>query len=86
VAEMSEAPAKINLIEEAGMVLQVKGAWRGWKGRTVVELTDGSRWKQAEYYYEYYYAYRPEVRIVNHRMMVAGMSRDVRVRRVFSTS
>ena len=64
------------------MTRYVKGAWYGWKGQTVVELTDGTKWKQAEYFYEYLYAYRPEVVIDNNnQMMVAGMSRSVRVKR-----
>lgn len=64
------------------MTLQVKSSWRGWNGRTVVELTDGSKWKQDEYYYEYQYAYRPEAAVVGGAMIVAGMNRAVRVRRV----
>jgi hypothetical protein len=34
----------------------VKGAWKGWDGKTFVEMTDGSKWKQVEYHYEYHYA------------------------------
>lgn len=64
------------------VALHVKGSWNGWKGDTVVTLTDGSTWKQVEYYYEYLYAYRPEVAIVGGAMLVAGMNRAVRVRRV----
>lgn len=64
------------------MTLYVKGSWSGWKGDTAIELTDGSKWKQAEYHYEYRYAYRPEVTIVGGEMFVAGMNRGVRVRRV----
>lgn len=43
------------------MTRYVEGAWTGWNGTTVVKLTDGSSWVQAEYHYEYHYAYRPEV-------------------------
>ena len=32
-------------------------------GKTFVEMTDGSKWKQAEYHYEYHYAYRPEATV-----------------------
>lgn len=60
----------------------VNGSWEGWKGETLVEMTDGSIWKQAEYYYEYHYAYRPSATISGDKMMVDGMSRAVRVRRV----
>lgn len=64
------------------MTLFVSGSWSGWKGDTTVRLTDGSVWRQQEYYYEYRYAYRPEVKISHGQMMVAGMRRAVRVRRV----
>ena len=64
------------------MSTNVRGAWRGWSGHTVVELTDGSIWQQAEYHYEYRYAYRPAAVIASGRMTVAGMSRAVRVKRV----
>ena len=64
------------------MTRYVDGEWNGWNGDTVVELTDGSKWQQVEYLYEYRYAYRPEAMVGDGRMMVAGMSRAVKVRRV----
>lgn len=64
------------------MTRHISGAWTGWAGDTVVELTDGSKWKQVEYHYEYHYAYRPEVVIERDRMIVARMRRAVRVRRI----
>ena len=60
----------------------VSGSWSGWSGKTIVKLTNGSVWKQMEYYYEYHYAYRPDVTISEGLMHVAGMSRAVRVRRI----
>jgi hypothetical protein len=49
-----------------------------------VEMTDGSKWKQFEYHYEYHYAYRPEATVTNDGLMlVDGMGRAVRVRRVY---
>lgn len=60
----------------------VNGSWEGWKGETLVEMTDGSIWKQAEYFYEYHYAYRPSATISSGMMKVDGMSRAVPVRRV----
>jgi hypothetical protein len=60
--------------------MTVKGAWKGWDGKTFVEMTDGSKWKQAEYHY----AYRPEATVTNDGLMlVDGMSRAARVRRVY---
>lgn len=60
----------------------VQGNWEGWKGDTLVEMTDGSIWKQDEYLYEYRYAYRPNATIIDGKMLVDGMSSPVRVRRV----
>lgn len=64
------------------MKLHVEGSWSGWDGETIVELTDGSVWRQDEYHYEYHYAYRPEVTVANGKMQVRGMSRAIRVRRL----
>ena len=64
------------------MTLLVDGSWSGWDGDTVVQLSDGSVWRQDEYHYEYHYAYRPEVTLNNGEMQVAGMQRAVRVRRL----
>lgn len=60
----------------------IDGARQGWKGDTVVELSDGSKWEQAEYYYEYRYAHRPEVTLTGDLMLIDGMKRAVRVRRL----
>ena len=62
--------------------MQVDGTWEGWSGETIVQLTDGSVWRQGEYYYEYRYAYQPKVEITNSRMQVEGMRRPIRVRRL----
>lgn len=65
------------------MAPYVQGSWQGWKGNTVVELTDGSTWQQAEYHYEYHYQYRPEVFFLRDgRLLVDGMSRAIQVRRI----
>lgn len=64
------------------MTLHVDGSWSGWDGDTIVQLTDGSVWRQDEYYYEYHYAYRPEVVIASGKMSVKGTRRAVRVRRI----
>ncbi|WP_395658095.1 hypothetical protein [Nocardioides sp.] len=64
------------------MTLHVNGSWSGWSGETIVELTDGSVWKQVEYRYEYRYFYRPKVEVSSNKMLVAGLSRPVGVRRL----
>ena len=64
------------------MTLYVEGSWEGWSGETLVELTDGSVWRQEEYHYEYRYAYRPKVIVVGNKMQVDGMRRAIGVRRL----
>lgn len=64
------------------MTLYVDGSWKGWDGDTIVQLTDGSVWRQDEYHYEYHYAYRPKVTIEKGKMQVQGMRRAIRVRRI----
>lgn len=64
------------------MALRVEGSWTGWSGDTIVKLTDGSVWEQIKYYYKYRYSYRPQVSVSNNRMLVGGMDRSVRVRRL----
>ena len=60
----------------------VDGPRSGWDGDTIVQLTDGSVWRQEEYHYEYHYAYCPEVSIERGKMTVKGMRKAVRVRRI----
>ncbi|WP_265442519.1 hypothetical protein [Flexivirga meconopsidis] len=64
------------------MTYTVNGAWRGWAGDTLIEMTDGSIWKQVEYHYEYHYAYRPQAEVTGDKMLVEGMSKAVQVRRL----
>ena len=64
------------------MTLQIDGSSEGWSGDTIVQLSDGSVWRQDEYYYHYHYSYRPKVEITNGKMSIAGISRAVRVRRI----
>lgn len=56
---------------------KIKGAFEGWDGDTIVELTNGQIWRQTEYYYEYHYAYMPDVFVFESggkwKMQVEGM-------------
>jgi hypothetical protein len=75
---------RVTELENQMTTMTGKGAWKGWDGKTLVEMTDGSKWKQAEYFYEYYYAYCPQATVANAGLMlVDGMSRAVTVRRVY---
>jgi len=64
------------------MQAYVTSSWSGWSGDTIVKLSDGSVWEQAEYYYEYRYSYRPAATVANGKMEVEGMNRAVGVRRL----
>jgi hypothetical protein len=41
----------------------IKGEIEGWSGETIFKLDNGQIWEQAEYAYNYFYAYRPDVTI-----------------------
>lgn len=65
---------------------QVDGTFNGWEGETIVKLTNGQIWQQIEYFYEYHYAYMPNVIIYSsggtYKMKVDGTSRAVGVRQL----
>ena len=65
---------------------QVDGEFRGWEGETVVKLMNGQVWQQSNYYYEYYYAFMPNVIVYpsagGYKMKVDGVSEAVDVRRL----
>lgn len=71
------------------MVIESKidGMFEGWRGDTIVKLTNGQIWQQAEYYYSYRFAYRRlDVLIYQtdggYKMKVEGGDRSVRVTRL----
>lgn len=63
----------------------IEGVFKGWDGKSTYKLVNGQTWEQAEYKYEYMYAYRPEVIIYSsggsYIMRVQGT--EARVRRVY---
>jgi hypothetical protein len=65
---------------------QIDGAFEGWEGETVVKLTNGQIWIQTDGYYEYDYAYMPDVIVYNTgsgwKMKVEGISESVSVTRL----
>jgi hypothetical protein len=61
---------------------QVEGAWTGWSGDTIVKLTNGTVWRQAQYYYRYQYKYRPHVIIDGGMMYVDVMPKAIKVRKI----
>lgn len=62
---------------------QIDGEFEGWEGETVVKLMNGQVWIQTEYYYEYHYAYMPDVLIYNSgggwKMRVEGINKAIGV-------
>jgi len=65
----------------------ISGTFNGWDGDTVVTLMNGQTWRQAEYHYDYGYAYGPDVVIYDSliygwRMWVEGWDDWVRVERI----
>ena len=62
----------------------IDGEFDGWDGNKKYKLTNGQVWEQAEYKYEYKYAYRPEVIIaeINGSYVMRVEGTQVRVRRV----
>lgn len=64
----------------------IAGAFEGWTGETIIKLENGMIWEQAEYYYRYFYKYRPEVLIIikagSYYALVEGIDKLVRVQRL----
>ena len=49
---------------DAAQEVTLENEFEGWDGETLVELTDGTVLKQAEYSYAYCYAYRPDATLM----------------------
>ena len=62
--------------------LRVKGSFGGWARDRVIELNDGSVWRQPEDHYEWRFSHKPLVEIENGQMTVKGMKRAVKVERI----
>jgi hypothetical protein len=64
-------------------VSYVKGTFNGWDGDTIVELDNGQFWKQSGFYFQYLFAFHPEVVVYENlgvwQMWVAGISKPVSV-------
>ena len=70
-----------NIIES-----QIDGDFNGWEGETIIKLINGEFWQQAEYYYQYMYAFMPKVTIINsstgYKMKVDGIDKEVKVKKL----
>lgn len=63
----------------AMMVSRLSDTFDGWDGDTILELDNGSIWRQAEYYYRYYYKYRPKVYIAEYGREILALVEGLRV-------
>jgi hypothetical protein len=65
---------------------EISGDFHGWDGETIFKLTNGQIWQQAEYGYEYEYAFQPEVTIYKasggYKMKVEGIDDTIFVKRL----
>jgi hypothetical protein len=52
------------VIAMATVTKQLDGASTGFDGDTVLVMTDGSIYRQTQYYYAYRYQYRPKVTVI----------------------
>ncbi|MBC7146030.1 MAG: hypothetical protein H5U24_11570 [Thioclava marina] len=67
----------------AVVVKQVEGSSNGFGGDSVFVMTDGSIYRQCEYFYHYRYQYRPKATLIDERQIVLpGIDRAVRVNRL----
>ena len=62
--------------------LRVKGSWGGFGRGRFIELTDGSKWRQIDDYYEWRFAHRPQAAVESDMLTVKGMKRPVKVERI----
>jgi len=75
-------------VEKLNNVIQskIKDSFNGWDGNTIVELTNGQKWKQSTYVYSYSYAFMPDVIIYQSnfgfKMQVKGNNTIVDVLRI----
>src|SRR5665811_418269 len=45
-------PVSLRKVQGGAVKARINGSWTGWSGNTIVKLTNGSVWEQAEYYYD----------------------------------
>ena len=64
-------------------IKQIDGECEGFNGESVFAMTDGSVYRQTQYYYRYRYQYRPKVTLINDREIVLPrIDKVVRVERL----
>jgi hypothetical protein len=65
---------------------RIDDKFEGWKGKTVVRLTNGQIWQQTEPYYYYRYSFMPKVIIlksgVGYKMVIDGVPKAIGVKQL----
>lgn len=73
-------------VQEVGCLEEgvIVSDFNGYDGQSVFQFENGNVWQQAEYKYNYHYAYRPDALVVDGingpELHVEGMEETVRVR------
>ena len=80
------APAEPRTRCSPAIEAAIDGEVNGWEGETIFKLDNGQIWQQAEYDYNYFYDYNPNVTIYSTtagcRMKVEGEDETVLVKRI----
>lgn len=75
--------AKLKKNEVTTIESKIDGSFEGWRGDTIVKLTNGQIWQQVSYYYWYRYSYMPKVYIFysnnSYKMIVDGIDKPITV-------
>ncbi len=66
---------------------QIQGEFNGFEDeKTIFEMQNGTKWKQAEYKYNYHYAFMPKVKIFeelgSYYLQVEGVNDKVKVEKI----
>lgn len=65
---------------------KIDGDFEGFEGETIIKLMNGQIWQQVEYFYQYHYAFMPNVLIYKnagvYKMKVDGINKSVGVIRL----
>lgn len=73
-------------LNNSAIYAQINGNFLGWDGKNIIKLTNGEIWMQTEYYYEYSFAFMPNVTLfstpVGYKMKVDGINKEVGVQKL----
>lgn len=85
--EVEGVPTKIRVFP-VDIVIEgtISSDFEGFNGDSIFQFDNGQKWQQAEYKYNYHYAYRPRALIISsggdYILKVEGMDETVRVRKI----